>query len=260
MSKNYNYTLELELSLFMMNPILNLRLHAHLLMAMLLLMPTLCIAQSITPIPVTNMSTLHATKNTTSVKTVEYLLQTSILLYEQNNIAASKNILSNIDTSSLTPELEQVYALQQATLALASNDTNAATVWLNEDILTEAPISDTKNRIVFHELRAKTFLIKKQYLNCVNEYIKLINITPKSNTQPYVDSLWNALLKIDTDTLKSERLTISSIDLYNWIDLALIKKNDTLKKEDVSIALQKWFDIRPNHPVPSELATIKKSN
>lgn len=201
-----------------------------------------------TPLPIS-----QPRNNTVSVKTVQYLLQTATLLYEQKNITASKNILNSIDTSLLTPELEQAYVLQQAALAVASNDSNAATVWLNEDILTEIPMNDIKKQTALHELRAKTYLLKKQFLDCAKEYLNILSMTPEINQQPYTDALWNALSKMDSATLNDERLNASSGDLYNWIDLALITKDNSLKEDDKKNAIQKWFSVHPHYPVPSEL-------
>lgn len=192
-------------------------------------------------------------KNVTSIKTAQYLLQTSTLLYEQKNIAAAKNILNTIDTSSLTPELEQTYVLQQAMLAIASNDSNAATTWLNEDILTEIPISDIKKQIAFHELRAKTFLLKNQFINCADEYTKIISLLPKTNRQPYIDSLWSALSKAENEALRNKLSKKPSQDLYNWIELSLIQKDTSINSEEKNSNLKKWLSTHPDHPIPSDL-------
>lgn len=196
-----------------------------------------------------------AAQNTSSVNAAQYLLQAAALLYEQKNFAASKNILNVIDTSSLTPDLEQHYVLQQATLAIATNDSAKATVWLNESILTEIPEDDIKKQIMLHELRAKTFLLKKQYFNSVKEYLLLMKITPQTDHSAYVDSLWDALSKTDASTLSSAHLKESSSDLYNWAELALITKDDSISKENQQALIKKWFSMHPNHPKPSLLIT-----
>lgn len=192
-------------------------------------------------------------QNTSSVNAAQYLLQAAALLYEQKNLAASKNILNTIDTSSLTPDLEQRYVLQQATLAIATSDSAKATVWLNESILTEIPEDDIQKQIMLHELRAKTFLLKKQYFNSVKEYLLLMQMTPQKDHPAYVDSLWDALSKTDTSTLSNAHLKESSSDLYSWVELALITKDDSMNKENQQAAIKKWFSIHPHHPKPSPL-------
>lgn len=194
-----------------------------------------------------------ATQNTSSVNAAQYLLQAASLLYEQKNFSASKNILNAIDTSSLTPDLEQRYVLQQATLAIATNDSAKATVWLNESILTEIPENDIEKQIKLHELRAKTFLLQKKYFDSAKEYLLLMQITPQKDHPAYVDSLWDALSKTDKVTLSNAHLKESSGNLYNWVDLALITKDDSISKENQQAAIKKWFSMRPNHPKPSPL-------
>lgn len=243
----------------MMKFILNFYLCISLL-SIDLLIASECFAQPISSPVTISTPTFQPSKNAASVKTAQYLLQTATLLYEQKNIVAAKNILNTIDTSSLTPELEQIYALQQATLAVASNDSNAATVWLNEDILTEIPIHDQKKQIIFYELRAKTFFLKKQFLKCVEEYEKLIKVVKKTNQLPYVDSLWDALSKIDAETLNKERLKAPTADIYNWIELELIIKDASLNEDDKKNMIRKWFLTHPNHPIPSELSAIISVN
>jgi outer membrane PBP1 activator LpoA protein len=202
--------------------------------------------------PTPSIST--APQSTSPVNAAQYLLQASALLYEQKNFSAANNILNTIDASSLTPDLKQNYTLQQATLALHNKDIAKATIWLNEPTLTQINSSDVKKQVVLHELRAKVFLSKTQFFDAAKEYLQLLSITEKNDQQPYIDALWDSLSKTDTVTLNDvKNNTPTSSDLYNWTELVLITKDDSIGKEDQHTAIKKWFLIHPHHPLPSPL-------
>ena len=171
---------------------------------------------------------------------------------------ATSEIESIGEPSDLNSNLQLLFALTRAELALTQDNTSAALRWLTS-VLTESATTNTaagRNLIL---VRAQLFLENSRVFEAVTDMVELTESWPLDDETTLFEDLWYTLTRLDEDELNSLATDADSYELRGWIELARVYQDDQNSIRSQLDSIDQWGRIWARHSAASRLPAPLKA-
>ena len=180
------------------------------------------------------------------------------LITEGHIDRATSEIESIGEPSDLNSNLQLLFALTRAELALTQDNTSAALRWLTS-VLTESATTNTaagRNLIL---VRAQLFLENSRVFEAVTDMVELTESWPLDDETTLFEDLWYTLTRLDEDELNSLATDADSYELRGWIELARVYQDDQNSIRSQLDSIDQWGRIWARHSAASRLPAPLKA-
>ena len=180
------------------------------------------------------------------------------LITEGHIDRATSEIESIGEPSDLNSNLQLLFALTRAELALIQDNTSEALRWLT-GTLTESATTNTaagRNLIL---VRAQLFLENSRVFEAVTDMAELTESWPLDDETTLFEDLWYTLTSLDDDELNSLATDADSYELRGWIELAKIYQDDQNSIRSQLDSIVQWRRIWARHSAASRLPAPLKA-
>lgn len=180
------------------------------------------------------------------------------LITEGHIDRATSEIESIGEPSDLNSNLQLLFALTRAELALTQDNTSAALRWLTS-VLTESATTNTaagRNLIL---VRAQLFLENSRVFEAVTDMVELTESWPLDDETTLFEDLWYTLTSLDEDELNSLATDADSYELRGWIELARVYQDDQNSIRSQLDSIDQWGRIWARHSAASRLPAPLKA-
>jgi len=182
----------------------------------------------------------------------------SNLITEGHIDRATSEIESIGEPSDLNSNLQLLFALTKAELALTQDNISAALRWLT-GALTESATTNTAagRNLIF--VRAQLFLENSRVFEAVTDMAELTESWPLDDETTLFEDLWYTLTSLDDDELNSLATDADSYELRGWIELARIYQDDQNSIRSQLDSIVQWRRIWARHSAASRLPAPLKA-
>ena len=193
-----------------------------------------------------------------------YRLTAATMFYDQGDMASAEQALGTIAPKYLQGSAVAEYIALRARLMAQREGPRAAADWM----MTERPLSalnslQAQQRVAAYDALAELYQAAGDPLRAVKTRIELAPLlTSDAATAQNQDQLWNALLDLSPEQLRSQRATASNPELQGWLELALVAVDSSGDLERQQAQLAQWQRNWPNHPArlrpPTGIALLQE--
>lgn len=179
-----------------------------------------------------------------------YLLQQAATLLRANKIIEAADILINLEDESLTPAQSayQSYLLAQIQLYMDRPTEALATLnAIDADILPE----NLHDRYLL--LHAKALGMNRQFLDMLDERVRLASLLPEKLAEENQKQLWTTLMSLSVDELQTLILQTEDQQIKGWLTLANIARRFPIGSGQTLPHLLTWQITYPQHPANEEI-------
>ncbi len=182
----------------------------------------------------------------------------SNLITEGHIDRATSEIESIGEPSDLNSNLQLLFALTKAELALTQDNISAALRWLT-GALTESATTNTAagRNLIF--VRAQLFLENSRVFEAVTDMAELTESWPLDDETTLFEDLWYTLTSLDDDELNSLATDADSYELRGWIELARVYQDDQNSIRSQLDSIVQWRRIWARHSAASRLPAPLKA-
>lgn len=184
-----------------------------------------------------------------------YSLRAAELLMSGNYIPQSFQLMSEIDTSSITPDLQVRLSFLAAQIALARQMPDEALTKLE----TAGPLirgEDTRLQLKYHKLRADAFAQQNHHLETARERVILESLlTDPDAIQANQESILSSLRLLTPEAIRTFQTGAPPDVFKGWLELASI--GQSMADSHDGAELDAWRKRYPQHPaLPSIIDSI----
>ena len=191
---------------------------------------------------------------------VTLTLQASSLLMDSDPVRA-KSVLDPIDYDSLTDDLKEALAIQQARIADQSGQSWEVFDWLDRKAIINSADPDTV--ALAHALRAKAYNRFAEYPAALDEWLGAMPLLDTQQQAIYQNDFWQTLLHVPDTRLSSLISQTPGGNIKGWLELALLYQPGTPLDQQLA-GLQNWLQNWPGHPgniyLPDNFEKLKASS
>ncbi|MDP0587940.1 MAG: penicillin-binding protein activator [Candidatus Endonucleobacter bathymodioli] len=188
---------------------------------------------------------------------VTQILKASLLLLD-TDLSKAKTMLEPINFDSLTDELKEELALQQALIAYRSGQSEKVFEWLDRQVIFDSHNTETIARA--HALRAKAYSYFAEYKAALDEWLGAMLLLTKEQQATYQNDIWKTMLHVPESRLRSLISQISEKNIQAWLQLAILYQPKHSIEQQLT-GLKNWQQKWPNHPgntyLPSNFITLE---
>lgn len=183
-----------------------------------------------------------------------YFYRAATVLYELEDYPKAVEVLGQLDSKQLS-ETEQIdAALLRADIAIIQDDTAAALTALDSF---DSKTANDEQRVQALSLRIKAYALSDNMLDKALAHIELDPLLSGTDQQNNRESLWEALMALDTQQLDLFNPGQPPAEDSGWFALAYAMKAYENNPEAMEVALEDWQRSYPNHP--ADLDSLRKT-
>jgi len=179
-----------------------------------------------------------------------YYFRAAQAFYQAGQVDQTNAALNQVNVADLSPATQFEMAMMQAKIALENQQPEQALSHLNSlDQLTLS--SDQLQDMLL--IKVDAYRQTENWLELANSYIKLSSMVYESQARAYQADLWYALMQ----------MTPQALDVFNpgmppaidsgWFALAYAVQSYQMYPETLTVALEDWQRLYPNHPADPSL-------
>jgi hypothetical protein len=179
-----------------------------------------------------------------------YYFRAAQAYYQLQQYAQTIAMLNQVNYADLSSTVQFEMTLMQAKIAMAEQQPEQALLYLNNlDPFTLS--SDQLQDVLL--IKVDAYRQTENWLELANSYIKLSSLVYDSQARAYQADLWYALMQ----------MTPQALDVFNpgmppaidsgWFALAYAVQSYQMLPETLTVALEDWQRLYPNHPADPSL-------
>ncbi len=186
-------------------------------------------------------------QSTSDAQTLFIQLRLAASFAHIDQIHQSRQILSHIDVSLLTPIQQQLLILAKANIAIAERKADEVLQLLKTNFVVN---TDASLLAEFHLLRALAFSMQGNSLDAAQERVYFENyIQDKALIHDNQKKIWGLLANLSIRSLQ-QLITAPPPDILSgWMELVKIAKAYQLNPVSLKIQISKWQQKYPDHPI-----------
>jgi len=189
-----------------------------------------------------------------------YRLRAAEILAQDGDVDAALRLLANIHAYRLPFSLQKRFVFLSAELSLGSGEGWQALVALNNtgNLIYDRLTPDEQMTLASY--RAHAYSILGYHEASAREYLALARQQTGLPAQQSYNQLWQALLNITLDDIRTLMETEVDQELQGWLDLARVRKEAANNLDQFADELNRWQQYWHGHPaalsLPKDMAFL----
>lgn len=189
------------------------------------------------------------------------LLEAARIYFDETEYADARELTNRVRApGSLAQELQVVYAILQADLAIVAGDSAAAMRWLTGN-LTQSMTEDSPNAPRFYSTLGSLYEDNDNLAGAINAYALAARQINHPDAAQIVERLWARLQGLDAEELEQLAANADSYQLRGWIELERVYRADEFNIRSQLDAIERWQQVWTNHTaaqiLPADLASLQ---
>ena len=176
------------------------------------------------------------------------LYQAALLLNSLDRRNDAILLLDTLDTTTLPLELATDIQFLQGRLLAESDQTEAALALLTDPRLQQLPRLPDNKQMSIHLFRGEIYAETGVFLESAQERILADKLLPLRMVPLNHEQIWNALIALDTQTLRTLADQERRYEFQGWYELGIIGKAYQYNLDRQLVALENWRRTWGRHP------------
>jgi outer membrane PBP1 activator LpoA protein len=184
-----------------------------------------------------------------------YALRAAELLMTGNYVPQAYQLMVEIDTTGLSPELQTRHAMLSAEISLARQLPDQALSALDRaaSLLSAQAEAGDAQRLRLHQLRAKAYAQLKNYLEVARERVILEPLlTEPDAVLANQEAILTALQQLSPEAIKTLQTGAPPDVLSGWLELTTLSRSMEDARQS-GADLVTWRERYPNHPAQDRI-------
>jgi len=199
-------------------------------------------------------SLLNLAEDSPSPLAAAYRLDAIKLMLEAGAITDAEDTLQQIsNVAAFSQELQILYSLARANIALANEEPEAALRSLQNAVSTPINALDPDMQVPLRELRAESFFQNAQYVAATRERIQLTPLLDDAGKTRNNNAIWEILATAPKAVTGDTSINPDSYELRGWLELVRLVENNQYDIQGQISAMEQWRNTWTSHSAAANL-------
>lgn len=179
-----------------------------------------------------------------------YAFKAGQAYFKAGQFSPAFSAFNQVTLSELSEAMQVEMATTQAKMSLDQNQAEQALNYLA--VLDETTLSPTYKEDILL-IKVEAYRQTENWLELANSYITLSTLVYESQAQAYQTDLWFALMQMTPQALDVFNPGLPPAIDSGWFALAYAVKSYQQYPDTLSVAIEDWHRVYPNHPADPSL-------